>query len=293
MMVPRPRKNLIPLPYRRVGVQNLNIAFDRKSLENYFIGKSAYMATDFVVLKNGSECAVIEIEKAGGEELFRKITAVEVVASGGCKYVNDAEIDTACRNKMAIAARKYGIGSGETLVVEGMYGHVNFLHAPDPILITLVDLIPPERSRLADLAEAAIAQHVDLPPIIFVAAHINISDLASRNPAPVHIFPCRASGLTGPGQTHYLDERPPEARGLLVGCERTERIYSHFYGNLPTRVETCPLKLIVEEKNLVLTRCCAFQNETSVNGNIAVVPWGCNKEQILEVIRQLISERTA
>ncbi len=40
----------------------------------------AYTRTDFMVLRNGTETAVIRVDKAQGKELFRDIIDVEIVS---------------------------------------------------------------------------------------------------------------------------------------------------------------------------------------------------------------------
>ena len=188
---------------------------------------------------------------------------------------------------MAEKAKALGLGKDEALIVEGRYGHVNFLSAPDPLQIKVVDLIPPLPSRLLDLARAAVSQQ-DFPPVVFHADHIDVSHLAFAHRAESHMFPCRAGGLVGPGTTYYLDERPAKQKGLLVGCERTEQIYRHFYGEAPRRIETCPQKLLSETSDLVLTRCCALQNDILVVGRRAVVPWGCDKGHVFRALELLV-----
>lgn len=286
MSIPR---NFMPLPYRRISVQRVSVPLNPQSLRQYFLGKEAYMATDYVVLHNAEQTAIVELTKKDGTGLFREITALDLIAGPDqCIHVVDAAVDTACRNQMAETARLRGIGPNQALIVEGRYGHVNFLIAPEPIDISVIDLIPPLPSRLMDLAYSAVAQRPDLPPIVFSPRFVDLSALAFQHPAATHMFPCRASGLIGPGPTVYLDEHPVDQDVLLIGCERTEQIYHHFYGRTPRRIETCPMKATSDQTSLILSRCCGLQDDISINGNVAFVPWGCDREHVLRAIRELV-----
>ena len=45
---------------------------------------------------------------------------------------------------LAQTAYELGIGPKGTLVVEGLYDHVNFIHHPDPLVVRIVEVAPPE-----------------------------------------------------------------------------------------------------------------------------------------------------
>jgi hypothetical protein len=187
-------------------------------------------------------------------------------------------------------AKELNIPTTQTLIVEGAYGHVNFISRPDPFIIEVVDLVPPS-SRLYGLAQQAL-QLADLPPILLEFHPINVNDLAQAHPAVAHLFPCRASGLQGPGTTFYLDERPERAPWLLIGCERSEQIHQHFYRDTPTRVDTCPKQLCRSNPRPALIRCCLLENKVELHGRTAVIPWGGNVNHAIEALSRLTTIRT-
>jgi hypothetical protein len=281
-------KNLIPLPYRRVSVQRVPIPLNRPSIRGYLLGKEAYRRTDFIVLHGEAGQAVVRIEKTSTEPLFSPITAVEVLAlPDTCVWVEDPEVDTGNPSAMAAKACALGLDSQATLIVEGLYSHVNFLHHPEPLVIRVVEVVPPEPAKLLALARKVLSYADDLPPIVLEPALVDLSAMARDHPAAAHLFPCRASGLVGPGPTYYLDERPPHQDWVLIGCERSRQFHHHFYGDEPPRVEMCPRCLVQPNGQPTLLKCCLLETKIEVEDHTAVVPWGATLQQVEQGLRAL------
>lgn len=281
-------KNLIPLPYRRVSVQRVPIALDEPSILSYLLDKEAYRRTDYIVLHGEAGQAVVRIEKASVEPLFSPITAVETLAlPETCVWVEDHEVDTGNPSAMAAKARSLGLNSQSTLIVEGRYSHVNFLHHPDPIVIRVVEVVPPQPPKLLAMAQQVLA-YADLPPIVLDPVFIDLSSIARGHRAAAYLFPCRASGLVGPGPTFYLDERPPRQDWLLVGCERSRQIHRYFYGDEPPVAELCPRRLVQPGSEPTLLKCCLLESEIDVADHTVVVPWGADLKQVEQGLRALV-----
>ena len=159
-------KNLVPLPYRRVSVQHYDGPMTVDAITTLLLSREAYRRTDFIVLRGeGIETAVVAITRAESEPLFSQITSVEVLAlSDTCVYVKCPDVDPANRSALAQAAYELGIGSERTLVVEGLYDHANFIHLPDPLVVRVVEVAPPEPPKLYGLARQVLS-YADLPPI--------------------------------------------------------------------------------------------------------------------------------
>lgn len=280
--------NLIPLPYRHVSVQRVSIPLDEPSIRSYLRGKEAYRRTDYIVLRGRAGEAVVRVEKAGTEPLFSLITAVEVLAlPDTCVWVEDPTVDPGNPSAMAAKARSLGLGSQATLIVEGLYSHVNFLHHPDPVVIRVVDVVPPEPPKVLALARKVLS-YADFPPVVLEPDLIDVSAMAQDHPAEAYLFPCRASGLVGPGPTHYLDERPARQNWLLVGCERSRQIHHHFYGDEPQWVEMCPRRLMQPDGGPTLLKCCLLESGIEVEDHTAVVPWGATLQQVEQGLRALV-----
>ncbi len=283
-------QNLIPLPYRRVSVQRVPIPLDEPLIREYLLGKEAYRWTDHIVLHAEGRQAVVHVTKVSAEPLFSPITAVEVVAlPEACVFVIDPLIDTGNPSGMAAKAASLGLSPQATLIVEGLYGHVNFLHHPAPLTIRVIEEVPPEPPKLLAMAQQVLS-YADLPPVLLQPELLDLSGLAHANPAPAHLFPCRASGLEGPGPTFYLDERPPRQEWLLIGCERSRQIHRHFYGDEPPYIEMCPRLVPSSDSGPTLRKCCLLEQEIEVGAQGVVVPWGATLQQVEQGLHALVAQ---
>lgn len=292
------QKNLIPLPYRRVSVQRVSIPLDKPSIRSYLLGKEAYRRTDYIVLRGEAGQAVARVEKISTEPLFSPITAVEVLAlPDTCVWVEDPDVDTGNPSAMAAKARSLGLDARATLIVEGLYGHVNFLHHPEPLTIRVLEVVPPEPPKLVAMAHKVLSyagsgagSERAWPPIVLEPELIDLAAMAREQPAAAYLFPCRASGLVGPGPTCYLDEHPPRQDWLLIGCERSRQIHRHFYGDEPPGIEMCPRCLLQPADQPTLLKCCLLETEIEVSDHTVVVPWGADLSHVEQGLQALAAQ---
>ena len=204
-------KNFVPLPYRQVAVRNrVDFPLTADGLRENLLGRDAYRRTEFIVLRGKGECAVARITKARPDDLFSPVSAVELfVPPAECHWVDDAAVDVGNPSQLAAKARALGVGCGETLIVHGKYEHVNFIHRPDPIVIRVVDVIPPEPAKLWTMVNQVLVIAEDLPPIELRYEPIDLIALARGSPAAEYLFPCQASGIdVGARFTSWTRARP-------------------------------------------------------------------------------------
>ena len=283
------RINFMPLPYRRVSVQEVEFSLSEKEIRNFYLGKMAYRRTDFVVLKYKSDIAVIEIKRAEGDALFHEIVALEILATPStAHFVVDHDVDTANISAVAKKAKELNIASSETLVVEGAYCHVNFLVAPQPLVITVVDIIPPSPPRLVDMTAKLLDSEPELPAIVIENHLIDLNDVMNENPHPEYLFPCKTSGIKKDG--NYLDQRPEEKDWLLIGCKRCQEIHQYVYGRQAKRVETCPKELVTDTNKKTILRCCMLENHVEFKDNLALIPWGFERPHLRQALEYLARE---
>jgi hypothetical protein len=280
--------NLVPLPYSRIAVQRIETDLDEAAIRTFLHHKEAWFETDYVVFRRGGDCAVARIEKTTPTNSFCRITSVEVLSQpDSTHWIDDDAVDTGNPSALAEKARASGIGASETLVVNGLYEHVNFIHRPQPLAIEVFDLSPPEPSRLLDMARRVLA-HRDFPAIV-VNAHIqSIPALARDVVAKPLLFPCGISQLKRTTTAFYLDERPSRQDWVLVGCTRSQQIHRHFYGDDCSRIELCPKHLFDVRGGLALMRCCMVEKRVEFSGRVAFVPWGAELSLIEEALRALV-----
>jgi hypothetical protein len=268
---------------------------EEAALVAHLQGREAYRRTDCVVLRSkGGQTAVAAVQRAGGEDLFSPITAVEVLAlPDTCRFVRSPETDCGNRSALAEAAAAHGVGAGGTLVVEGLYDHVNFIHHPDPLLLRVVEVTPPFPPKIYDLARRVLA-YADLPPVRLELERIDLAQRARESGARSFLVPCRSGGLDElDGPVAFLDERPPRREPwTLVGCERSLQFHRHFYGDEPPRVELCPRKLAGPRGEPTLLKCCLLELGMERDGNVMVVPWGSDLATVEEALRALACEAT-
>jgi hypothetical protein len=279
--------NLVPLPYSRVAVLHIETDLDEASIRTFLLHKEAWFETDYVVFRRGRDCAVVKIEQAVPTNSFSLITSVEVLSSPDrTRWIDDAAVDTGNPSALAERARTSGIGVSETLVVNGLYEHVNFIHRPQPLVIEVFDLSPPEPPRLLDMARRVLAYR-DFPAIV-VNAHVQSIPALARDVTRPLLFPCGISQLKRTTAGFYLDERPSRQDWTLVGCARSAQIHRHVYGDDCPRIELCPKHLFDDRGGLALMRCCMVEKRVELSGRVAFVPWGADLSLIEEALRALL-----
>lgn len=292
----RTQRNVVPLPYRRVSMQPYSGSMTEAAIISYLLGREAYRRTDFIVLHTGDlearEYAVVAISRTADEPLFSAITAVEVLAlPDSCAFAKDPETDCANRSALAELAYQHDVGADRTLVVEGRYDHVNFIHHPDPLVLRVVEVAPPEPPKLFDLVKHVLS-YADLPAIRVELERIEIAELARQMPAKEYLVPCRSGGLDQLGApVSFLDERPAQRRDwVLVGCERSLQFHRHYYGDEPPRVEMCPRQIAGQRDQPTLLKCCLLEFDIERDGQVMVVPWGTDLVMVERALRQLVKE---
>jgi hypothetical protein len=282
------RKNLVPLPYRRVSVQPYAGEMTEAAIRARLLGREAYRRTDFVVLRQGAHTALVAITAPDRGPLFCPIDSVELLAGPGeCVFAEDPETDPANPSALAAKAHELGVGPQGTLIVLGLYGHVNFIHHPDPLVIRVVEVAPPEPPKLFGLARHVLS-YADLPPIRLELERIDLNALAAGQAPAAFLVPCRSGGLDHlPAPVHFLDERPARHDWTLIGCERSLQFHRHYYGDEPPRIEMCPRKLAGPRAEPTLLKCCLLEYHIEQDGATMVVPWGADLKMVEAALRTL------
>ena len=283
-------KNLVPLPYRRVSVQPYNGEMTAAAIRSHLMGRETYRRTDFVVLRKSDETAIAEVTAPDRESLFCPIDGVRVLAlPDTCSFVVSAETDPSNPSALAEAAHRSGVGPEGTLVVQGKYEHVNFIHHPDPLVIRVVEVSPPDPPKLFDLARHVLS-YADLPPIRLELERVDLNDLAEGHSPKSFLVPCRSGGLEGlKAPVYFLDERPERHNWTLIGCERSLQFHRHYYGDEPPTIELCPRRLAGARNHPTLLKCCLLEFAPEQDGQVAVTPWGSDLAMVETAIRQLVA----
>jgi hypothetical protein len=287
------QKNFVPLPYRRVSFQPYEGAMIEAAIEEHLLAREVYRRTDIVILHNARhELAVTAVQRTESGELFARVEAVEILAlPDECVFLKSTDTDPANRSALAKLARRHGVDPDQTAVVQGAFDHINIIHHPDPLILRVVEVSPPEPPKLYKMAEHVLS-YADLPPICLELERIDLRELAARMRPEAYLVPCRSGGLDDLGApVYFLDERPPERRPwTLIGCERSLQFHRHYYGDEPPRIEMCPRKLAPESDHPTLLKCCLLEFGIEHEGLTATVPWGADLPMVEKALA-LLSRR--
>ena len=253
-------------------------------------GLKAYTRTDFMVLRNGPDTAVIRVLKRAGKELFREIMDIEIISlPEDTVYVEDEGIDVLNLSQMARQVLMHG---GRTVVVSGMFNHVSFLRTDEVLRLRVLDVVPPQPSKLSVLVERALSTGLVELPIVPSVVDIDLNEKGAEVRTGSVMFPCRASGLRSHRKAFYLDETPD--LGLeevtLVGCDLSRRIFRSIYGYDPPSVDMCPKNLVMDDGVPTIIKCCKVKEGHEVQGRIAMVPWGATTLEVAAAINALFPD---
>lgn len=284
--VSRATRNAVPSAYRGVAITRLDSPLTEQSLVEHFLGREAYRRTRFIVVRGpGDETALVHVGREDHDSLFAPITSVEVLAlPSETAYVVAPESDTAIPSSLAAVAVREA-PHARAVVVEGKYRHVSFILNPDPIRLTVLEVVPPRPAKLADQVQRILDTAEDLAPMVVEVQATDLADLARQTPSPVYLLPCRGSDATVEGaQVRYLDERPSREEWVLLGCERSRQIHEWFYGDVPPGADMCPRRASVTGDGAVLAKCCLLESSIEVDDDRVVVPWGASIAQVSEAL---------
>jgi hypothetical protein len=279
--------NFIARPYRGVSVQEAD-ALDEAALRRWLVGRRVYRRTEFIVATRDGEHALVQVERDERDGLFVPVRGIRLLAGPrDVAFLADAAVDTGNASQMARAALASG-RRARVYVVQGRFDHVNFIIAPAPLRVRVLEVIPPEPPKLLEMAQAVLDFDEDLPPIELSFDPIDLRELAAAHPAQHYLFPCRCSGLDAGARVDFLDAGPPEAaEWTLVGCERSRQIHVELYGREPfARVDFCP-RVRAGDGGPTLIKCCLSERGIDRSGSHMLVPWGATLEEVRQALREL------
>ena len=289
----------MPARYRQVSVASVP-SLSPDDLVARFTRREAYHRTRFVIARldgDPDRGALVELARDGSEDLFSAAVAARVLAPADeCAYLRDDSIDPGVPSHLARAAAR--CPDHRCVVVEGRYRHVSFLLNADPVRVTVLDVVPPEPSKLSDQVSRVLDTAESLPPISVSEWIVDSRSLvaqAGSQPSEGLIVPCRGGGIELEGVSlSHLDERPSFAGATLLGCERSQQIHRWFYGTDPPRtIDWCPRRLIDAAggagpaEGLVLSRCCMLDEGMEREGGTVMVPWGATLDEVRNALHSL------
>jgi hypothetical protein len=275
---------MIPDHCKDVSLRDVDFDLTPENIATHVKGKRAYTRTDHMVLRNGKQLAVIEVTKKGGKELFRDIIAHRVISlPEDTVWLEDPELDILNPSELAKVA---AANPGRTVVIEGVFNHITFVHELKALRLRVVDNVPPYPSKLSVLVSKALASgFVDLP-IVTEVEDVDLNDYVGNVGTEAVMFPCKASGLRSDRKVFFLDDTPElDVECTLIGCHLSRRIFnSHYRRDVEAFINVCPWDLAPKDDVPTIVKCCKIKNGHRLEGNMAIVPWGATIRETAEAI---------
>lgn len=289
-MIPDPEPNTITRPYRGLSVQEVEIPLTPQHIEDLLARREIYRRTAYLVLRNGSDTALVGVRPASTEPLFAPVAELRVLSTPDTTvWIDDPSVDVGNATALATAAARRVDERARAYVVRGRFEHVNFIWQPTPVRVRVTEVVPPYPPKLLAMAEQVVAFDEDLPPVELVLDAVDVRGLATDNSAPHYLLPCRGSGVDLAAGVSFLDTHPPyRPDWLLIGCDRSVAFHEHFYGSRPRRVDLCPrARAARADDGRVLTKCCLLERGVEREGRRVTVPWGANLDEVRAALRAI------
>lgn len=255
---------MIAIPYHcsEVGFKKVSFPLTKENIIKESVGKVVFFHTNFMVLTNKGQWAVIRIEKSKGSGRFKMVKNVEVISlPENTEFVNDPTIDVNNPSSMMKIAEK---AKGETVVVKGQFEHVSFIRNESILPLVVFDFTPPSPPKLLELVEKALDIGRIRKPIKIVPDILDLNELAKASDKPFVMFPCHIGDSNCGKKVLFLEEAPDiSSIGVdniaLIGCDTSLLIFKSLYGKKPQFVNICPLQRrgrVLNRKGIkCITRC--------------------------------------
>ena len=268
-----------------VSMHDVDIPLDREHISELMRGWTAYVRTDDLVLRNGDDYAVVELLKAPGNGLFRKVVGYRIVSlPGDTVFLDLPDLDVLNTPALAAVQAEY---PGKAVVVRGMFSHINYIKDVVPQRLVVVDNVPPSPSKLGVLVRMALASGYVDHPIVPEDRIIDMADRLSEVGTDAVMFPCRVSNLSADIPYYFLDDAPEvDEEVTLIGCHLSKRIYTALYGGDVPFINVCPADY-VDPSEKTIVKCCKVKTGHELDGNVVRVPWGATVPEVVEALNDL------
>jgi hypothetical protein len=287
---------MMPEHCSEVNLYEVNFPLYSESITKELIGKKVYNKTNYLILINKDERAVIKLIKVFDQALFWKIKKIHIISlPGNTIYIENNKIDVLNKFLMIEVAKEY---DGDIVVVKGKFEHVSFVSYEKGIYINVFDVAPPYPVKLPYLIEEVLRSGFINGAVEINNIVIDINDLIKNVTTGSLMMPCHVSSITSDlswsGNIYYLDRNPdlPEKEindVTLIGCDSSLRIFEEIYNFTPPFINICPGILLKELQitGPTILRCCGI-NEFEADNGTALVPWGASINDIGEALEYLI-----
>ena len=248
---------------------------------------TAYAKCEYLILRKGDSFAALRVVKEDGIGLFKKVTDYEILSlPEDTDYVHDETVDVLNIPSLALIQSKH---PGRAVVIEGMFSHIVYIKDLEPLILNVVDSIPPSPSKLGVLVRKALdSDFIDLPIIVHEDT-VDMCSKVSEVKTEGVMFPCKVSGIMTDRPTYFLDSDPELKHEVtLIGCNLSKRIFESLYRYTPEFINVCPADNI-RTKGKTIVKCCKVKEGHMIEGDVVKVPWGATVPEIVDAINDIFS----
>ena len=272
-----------------ISLHDVDFSLTEKNISESVPKWEIYVRTEYLVLRNGKDLAVVRILKEGTEGLFRKVKSVETVSlPRDTTYLKDPSIDVLNLPALASVQERY---PGKTVVVEGMFSYINFVSGVKTVRLRAIDNIPPEPSRLRILVDRALSSGLVDHPVVPEYEDTDLEENIKRVETEAVMFPCKVSGMKADIPFYFLDKAPKMKHEVtLIGCDLSRRIFHTLYGRDAPFINVCPLNAVRDDGVKTIVRCCTVKEGFEIDGNVAKIPWGATVPETIDAINALLKD---
>ena len=269
-----------------VSVRDVDVELTEKNIGELMRDWKAYTRAEYVILRNGNDHAVVKMVKEDGIDLFRKVADHEIISlPSDTVFADVPDADVVNIPAMASIQNEH---PGKTVVVRGMFSHMNFITDVIPIRLNVIDNVPPSPSKLGVLVRKALSTGFIEHPIVPYDIVIDMKDKIKDVRTEAVMFPCKVSGLTAGMPVYFLDEAPEIRHDVtLIGCDLSERIFGSLYKRDVRSINVCPMDAIPRNNEKTIVKCCKIKEGHKIDGNTAKVPWGATVPEVVAAINDL------
>ncbi|UCG68212.1 MAG: hypothetical protein JSV09_10340, partial [Thermoplasmata archaeon] len=279
-----------------VSIKKVSFTLNNDEINKNLLDKPVYKKTNYLLLNNKDQWAVVMIHKARDEDLFSEIKKIEIISlPESTKFLEDPKIDVLSPSMMAEKAEEIGC---ETLIIKGKFEHVSFIHNEKPEPLMVLEVVPPEPPKLVEMVKDILYSGRIKKPVKIIPEIIDLKEISKRYQNQNIVFPCHASGLSSEMKTFYLDQKPEltdeQFKSIcLIGCDLSLKIFKTIYGVEPEFFNFCPKKKAIEMQpdHPAITKCCEIKEGHEKVGNIMIVPWGATQKEVENALSELLTDK--
>jgi hypothetical protein len=279
---------MIPHHCSEVSMVEAPFELTRSKILKELLGRKVYHKTNWLVLRHGKgktgQHALVQIQ-GHGYGMFKNIDKAQIISlPKETAFVRAPKADPFNHNSMSDVLERTG---KRAAVVEAMFDHITFVTKEAPVVIHLLDVIPPKPSKLEVMASKALMSMSLDHPVKLVYEIVDLTKLVKTKEV---VYPCRARNMGKHKHAKFLHEVPKlHEQVTLVGCDISRRIFYSEYKRMPGFVNMCPKNFVKNTKGLKLIRCCLVEDKAQLEGDMVMVPWGVRMEDLRDAFNKLLT----